>query len=86
MRLGDVSRLIVHPEVFDGRDTSDLLPRFYYSFTTVSCLQHGVAAKPCQQEELEIIQTKAVNFGAGRGIFLNPFPAANGIKKMQCFA
>jgi hypothetical protein len=23
---------------------------------------------------------------AGRGIFLNPFPAANGISKMQCFA
>jgi hypothetical protein len=25
-------------------------------------------------------------YGAGRGIFLNPFPAASGISKMQCFA
>jgi hypothetical protein len=24
--------------------------------------------------------------GAGRGIFLNPFPAASGVSKMQCFA
>jgi hypothetical protein len=27
-----------------------------------------------------------MDHGAGRGILLNPFPAANGISKMQCFA
>ena len=30
--------------------------------------------------------TMRVSAGAGRGIFLTPFPTANGISKLQCFA
>jgi predicted DNA-binding transcriptional regulator AlpA len=64
------------------REWCAALLQFYYSGPfSAGTLPRAERSKAKRRS----FKTQRLN-GAGRGIFLNPFPAANGISKMQCFA